>query len=409
MNAPRSLFSLLAPLACTAVLACGDSADDTHTFRYDALTCIDDAGGYRTQTQGGWGAPPNGSNPGAYLAAAVNGASSRFAAEYPTGLTIGCTNTLTLTSPAAVEAFLPSGGPARALTTSLVDPGGAYNNVLAGQLVAATLNADIDGLDPEFGDSELLVRNLEIVDGSFAGHLVGELLIEANRVLGGCSSPWSARTLTTALDRFNTSFHDGTSTTGYLSCPESETPPPVDPQVHVGCTAFVDRVVWGTDSYGAPISTVVDCGSAPGYHSYVPMPAGYDSIECQNGHIDYFFGALAEDTLLYRKDCSGTEVVGVDRAGGPVVMRCPWEGEIDYLRFNFLGQQVPRTAACAPNSVVTPPGGTLLCPDDGELHVSYYGEATWSTSIQPTTIYDGVWVGFSCTPGDELNLTQFNF
>src|SRR5215510_9913562 len=44
---------------------------------------VNECGQFRTQTQGGWGAPPAGNNPGAYLHA-------HFATAFPTGLTIGC-------------------------------------------------------------------------------------------------------------------------------------------------------------------------------------------------------------------------------------------------------------------------------------------------------------------------------
>src|SRR5688500_16598105 len=48
--------------------------------------------GFRTQTQGGWGqCHINGGNPGTYLA-------NNFAAAFPGGVTIGCTNTATFTS-----------------------------------------------------------------------------------------------------------------------------------------------------------------------------------------------------------------------------------------------------------------------------------------------------------------------
>src|SRR4029079_7296542 len=48
---------------------------------------------FRTQTQGGWGATPNGNNPAMYL-------QNHFASCFPNGVTIGCqsANTLTLTT-----------------------------------------------------------------------------------------------------------------------------------------------------------------------------------------------------------------------------------------------------------------------------------------------------------------------
>jgi len=54
--------------------------------------------GFKTFTPGAWGAPCNGGNAGCYRDA-------HFAAAFPNGLTIGCNNTLTLTSAAAVQAF----------------------------------------------------------------------------------------------------------------------------------------------------------------------------------------------------------------------------------------------------------------------------------------------------------------
>src|SRR5262249_24510525 len=65
-------------------------------------------GPFVTVTQGGWGAPPRGQNPGAILAANF---SKVFGAA---GVTIGCAAGgfhLTFTSASAIQAFLPQGGP----------------------------------------------------------------------------------------------------------------------------------------------------------------------------------------------------------------------------------------------------------------------------------------------------------
>lgn len=71
---------------------------------------------FRTQTQGGWGSTPSGNNPGTLL--------EEFfpALFYDAGsasirLVVGVGNTLTFTSAAAIRAFLPQDGTARALST----------------------------------------------------------------------------------------------------------------------------------------------------------------------------------------------------------------------------------------------------------------------------------------------------
>ena len=55
-------------------------------------------------TQGGWGAPPHGNNPGAFLAA-------QFGTAFPSGVTIGGSPfALLFTSAPSVRSFLPQGG-----------------------------------------------------------------------------------------------------------------------------------------------------------------------------------------------------------------------------------------------------------------------------------------------------------
>ena len=119
---------------------------------------------FRSQTQGGWGAPPNGNNPATYL-------QNHFAGCFPNGITIGCAtnNTLTLTTSVAVKNFLPSGSTASQLPSDKVNPGTTYNNVLAGQLVAAVINVTVDACDPSFGESDGWLGDATYVSGPFAG------------------------------------------------------------------------------------------------------------------------------------------------------------------------------------------------------------------------------------------------
>jgi hypothetical protein len=165
----------------------------------------------RTQTQGGWGTTANGNNPGTYRDA-------HFAAAFPNGITIGCTRTLSLTTSAAVRAFLPSGSTARMLNPgSMTNPGNSYRNVLAGQLVALTLSVGFDNHDPNFGASGNLGEAV-INNGTFMGWTVNELLDEANSFIGGCGSMYSASQLNAALSMVNENFVDGTTNNGNLDC-----------------------------------------------------------------------------------------------------------------------------------------------------------------------------------------------
>ena len=201
----------------TFTIDCPPPGDDPDTGTDDS-PCA-----FRTQTQGGWGSPGNGNNPGAYR-------NAHFANAFPNGLTIGCGNRrLRLTSAAAVQAFLPSGSNARMLNPgTLVDPGNSYRNVLAGQLVALTLSVGFDAADPAFGASNLPLGQAYITGGTFQGWTVQELLDEANLFIGGCGSAYTAAQLNNALAMVNESSVDGTHHTGALGCHPPGTPKTTD-------------------------------------------------------------------------------------------------------------------------------------------------------------------------------------
>lgn len=169
--------------------------------------------GFKTFTNGGWGTQCNGGNPGCYRDA-------NFAAAFPNGLTIGCgSNTLTLTSSAAVQAFLPSGTSARALDAgNMVDPGGSYRNVLAGQLVAVTLAAGFDAYDPNFSTNTNSFSDLIIANGTFSGMTINQFLNVANQVIGGCSTEYSFSDINATATAINENYDNGTVNNGYLFC-----------------------------------------------------------------------------------------------------------------------------------------------------------------------------------------------
>jgi hypothetical protein len=100
---------------------------------------------------------------------------------------------------------------------TLTDPSN-YGNVLAGQLVAATLSVGFDANDPGFGYSGNLLGNLYVTSGPFQGMQVHEVLDAANTFIGGCGGPWTASALNAVLTAINENYVGGTMDGGFLSC-----------------------------------------------------------------------------------------------------------------------------------------------------------------------------------------------
>jgi len=168
--------------------------------------------GFRTQTQGGWGANPNGNNPGVYL-------HSNFANAFPSGLIVGCTNTLTFTTAQAITDFLPTGSSPSALPTGNITNPTSYNNVFAGQVTALSLSVGFDNYDSNFGTSSSSLKDLIILSGTFTGWTVQQLLDEANQTIGGCASNYSFSALNNAVSLVNQNYVDGNTTGSFLGCP----------------------------------------------------------------------------------------------------------------------------------------------------------------------------------------------
>ncbi|MDP3583308.1 MAG: SdrD B-like domain-containing protein, partial [Ignavibacteria bacterium] len=165
---------------------------------------------FTTYTQGGWGSPSN-SGPGTIRDA-------YFSAVYPSGLTVGGTFTLKLTSAQAVEDYLPDGGTAAALTQNYVNPTTAIN-VLAGQVVAMQLNVDYSAAG-YLGATSFNLGSLNILSGSFSGMTVSQFLAIANSALGGTNTGYSLSDINAAATAINENFDNGTVNNGYLGCDE---------------------------------------------------------------------------------------------------------------------------------------------------------------------------------------------
>ncbi|HEY1497655.1 MAG TPA: putative Ig domain-containing protein [Candidatus Solibacter sp.] len=166
------------------------------------------AGDYVTYTQGGWGASPNGNNPGTLL-------KNSFGKVYSGGsVSIGSgTKKLTFTSAAAIEAFLPQGGTPGVLGASATNPTSSASGVFGGEVLALELSVDFSnkGITPSG------LANLKLNSGSLSGQTIGQVLALANSVLGGGSLP-SGLTLSglnDIIDQINNNFDNGSTNGGY--------------------------------------------------------------------------------------------------------------------------------------------------------------------------------------------------
>ena len=258
---------------------------------------------FKTYTQGGWGSKANGNNPGSYR-------NANFAAAFPNGLTIGCAggNTLKLTTSAAVEAFLPSGSTPSVLNNNYLNPGGTYNNIFAGQLVALTLNVVFDAYDPNFAASGGTLGSQIIASGPFANMTINQLITAANQVIGGCSNTYSPSALNSALTSLNENFDAGCNK-GFVNCSEPD----------FSCSCTHSRIWTAKDACGnstvftqtfllgdnePPIANTIPADITIQCSQQIPAPATVVfSDECGTITEQYF----AEDSLVI-SNCS-TEIL----------------------------------------------------------------------------------------------------
>ena len=181
--------------------------------------------GFRTQTQGGWGAKPKGNNPGFYR---DENFGSTF--PFPEGLTIGnidyydalCMSTVgemgdyyaNFSSSEVIEDFLPAKGTPAVFLRSYNDPLDTEAGILAGQVVALTLNIGFDNDDPDFSVNEGKLADFYANEaGSLCEEMTtGEVLAEANLILSGGSSEFSPSGINECVTEINEKFVDGERT-----------------------------------------------------------------------------------------------------------------------------------------------------------------------------------------------------
>jgi hypothetical protein len=174
-----------------------------------------ECGQLTTFTQGGYGNDQGNGAGTSYMIA-------NFSAAFPNGITIGCAsgNTVTMTSAAAIQAYLPTGTAPTVLNSSFVD-GATPDNILIGQVLTLALSVGFDNNDPNFGPATIHLEDM-IIGGSgpFAGTTVKQFLQIANDVLGGCSNAFTASEVNDQADEINNNYDNGTQDNGHLICPK---------------------------------------------------------------------------------------------------------------------------------------------------------------------------------------------
>lgn len=175
-------------------------------------------GDFRSQTPGGIGQPPRGNNFGKYL-------HTNFEAAFPNGLTVGIGEySVTFTSAQAITDFVPSSGGNRAIGGNYLNPRNKeIKNTLLMHAIAAKITSTFDVWDADFSGSSINTKDLVLVEGELGGKTLSEILLLAERALGGQDVGVSYSTLNTSLAKFNEAFVDGEINTGAYAVKSSET------------------------------------------------------------------------------------------------------------------------------------------------------------------------------------------
>jgi hypothetical protein len=202
------------------------------------LTTVDAGicdGDYATFTPGGWGTTCSGNNPGCLR-------DQWFDTVFPNGLIIGDTDgidgdsefAILLTSSAAVESFIPTGGKASPLDADATDPATSAAGVFAGQLIAAKLSLGFDdagALDAYKNNPSVKLGDLVFVggvDSDLLGWTVRDLIDLADQAISGAlgtdiditgdgNADVKITDISTALDVLNNNFDNGTQNNGNLA------------------------------------------------------------------------------------------------------------------------------------------------------------------------------------------------
>jgi hypothetical protein len=161
--------------------------------------------GYCTSSQGGYGQDPNGSNTGQLLANA-------FPGVFPSGVQVGSPNSMSFSSSAAINAYLPAGGKPGTLSTNYVDPTSTSSGVFGAQVLTLRLTLGLQSFFPGFTQS---INSLKLTGTgtSLDGSTVAQIEAAGETALGGGSLPngFTVSSLETLIDLINNSFEKCTA------------------------------------------------------------------------------------------------------------------------------------------------------------------------------------------------------
>lgn len=188
-------------------------------------------GEFRTQTQAQWG---TGEGDEGY----VPDRNDLFASCLPGGLVVGCDGgfLVTFTGPGDVEAYLPMAGEPGVLAGGYTDPvnyideetglpviDGEEAGELIGQVIALRLNVEFDNCNDAFGlNNAYRLADLVICSPSSpaSGWTVGQVLAEAESLLGGCGGSLTPEQATSVLRAINENFVPDQPVGSYLCPPD---------------------------------------------------------------------------------------------------------------------------------------------------------------------------------------------
>lgn len=192
-------LTILTSLMSATVFADGHDEDKDGDKEHHIKPCS----GFKTFSQEKWASTSNKQATSSILA-------TNFATVFPTGLTIGGTKKIVFTNYTAVRSFLNQSGGSKVLSSSLLTnpTKSSYSNKFAAELVAATLNIEMDLKIASFATSTQNLKDLKIGKGTFKNWTVEQLVAEANKVIGGGTSPYSLSKISKAIENINDSYSD---------------------------------------------------------------------------------------------------------------------------------------------------------------------------------------------------------
>ena len=168
---------------------------------------------YKTYTQDQWCLEP-----------AKSLLETKFTDVFGTSMVIGDQGSsyqATFTNANAVKIFLPQIGPVGQFTTNYVNPTTTSAGEFAGNVAALTLNVAFNDAGYLGSTSTTKLGNLVVASGPMKDYKVYEVLMLANKALGGGTTPFSLDVLNSTVEMINYNFACDCNY-GFLTCP----PPP---------------------------------------------------------------------------------------------------------------------------------------------------------------------------------------